>query len=51
MEEAVLNKADYYNTGAICSSLKAELYRIDRDVFVKTISSQQFVWNTLIDKK
>jgi len=36
--------------GVICTSLAAELFRIDRDIFTKLMASNQVVWHTLIDK-
>lgn len=50
MEEAVLNKTEVYYTGAICLSLTAEMFRIERDVFVKMLMQHSVSWNNLIDK-
>lgn len=38
MEEHVFGKLTTYNTGCVCLSLKAELFQIDRDYFMKALS-------------
>lgn len=40
MEDAVLLKSEYYSTGAICLSLHADLFKIERDIFLKLMISQ-----------
>lgn len=50
IEEAVLSKNDFYFTGIQVLSLKADLYRIDKDAFCKTVIQQATVWDAIIDK-
>ena len=39
MEEAIFGASGVYNTGALCTSLKAELYYIDKEIFTKALST------------
>lgn len=39
IEEATFGIAETYNTSAQCVSLKAELFMIDREYFIKTLQT------------
>lgn len=50
MEEAVFGQSEFYNTGVICSSLKAELLYIDREFLTRSLTPYPKIWNALVDK-
>lgn len=47
LREAISTKAEKYTTGAVCSSFEAEVFKIDREIFIKQIQTQHTVWREL----
>jgi hypothetical protein len=45
IDEANFGYSTTYNTGAICKTLDAELFYIDREFLSKMLSQYPIIWN------
>jgi len=50
IEEPNFGYSKTYNTGAICKTLKAELYYIEKEFLSKMLMQNQTIWDQIQDK-
>lgn len=50
MEEAVLLNGKQHNTTCICTSLTADVFQLEKDLFIKMVSHSNTSWQSLIDQ-
>ena len=50
IDEANFGYSTTYNTGAICKTLDAELFYIDREFLSKMLSQYPIIWNQIQEK-